>query len=133
MNATKTRTRKTEERTAKLMQLGASQVLALTCGKDTVFYKLETLDHGFGEAAFRLSKADRGDGPGEVYDVLMDGARSSCECKGFLQWHHCKHVESLESLIAAGKLPSCKKQPERKVNAGCINCHHSYEACNCTI
>jgi hypothetical protein len=98
--------RKQEPRTARLMRLGDARVLALTCGKLTTFYRLTALDRGFGEAAFRLEKADAGDGPGEVYDVLLDGARSTCECKGFLRWGHCKHLESIEGLKAAGKLPA---------------------------
>ena len=91
-------------RTARLQQVGAATVLWLTSGKLTTAYRLTTLDHGFGKAAFRLAKADQGDGSPEVYDVLLDGARSSCECKGFLRWHHCKHLESIEQLIAAGKI-----------------------------
>lgn len=108
--------RKPQPRTARLMTVGTSQVLALTSGKDTTFYQLAALDHGFGEAAFRLSKADRGEGPGEVYDVLIDGARSSCECKGFLRHHHCKHLEGIEALIQSGKLavPAPKQQPAKR-------------------
>jgi hypothetical protein len=102
--ATPRKAKKPEPRTARLMRLGGSRVLALTCGDLTTFYRLTALDRGFGEAAYRLAKADAGDGPREVYDVLLDGARSTCECKGFLRWHHCKHLESIESLRAAGKV-----------------------------
>ena len=101
--------RKPQPHMARLHQLPSGLVLGLTTGKDTTFYGLTPLDHGFGQAAFRLSKAERGGVPGEVYDVLLDGARSSCDCQGFLRWHHCKHVEGLESLVAAGKLPACRK------------------------
>jgi hypothetical protein len=104
------------------MTVGDAQVLALTTGKDTVFYGVAVLDHGFGEAAFRLSKADRGDGPGEVYDVLIDGARSSCECKGFLSHRHCKHLEGIEALIKSGKLPICRKQPQAMTARHCFEC-----------
>ena len=47
---TVTRTRKSSkpERIARLMAIGASQVLALTQGKDTTFYSLASLGHGFG-------------------------------------------------------------------------------------
>jgi hypothetical protein len=100
---TATRTRKPQPRTAKLMLLGNVQVLALTTGKDTVFYKLETLlaDAGRG---FRLVKAERGNGPEETCDVHLDGQQSTCECKGFLRWGHCKHLESLTALTVAGKV-----------------------------
>lgn len=102
MPATKTSPKK-QTRFAKLMQLGSSLVLGLTAGQDTTFYQLAALtaDEGRG---FRLTKANRGDGPGEEYDVLLDGSRSSCECKGFLRWGHCKHIESLTALTGAGRL-----------------------------
>jgi hypothetical protein len=106
---TRKTTKKQQPRLARLHYLPSGLVLGLTANGDTVFYGLKTLDHGFGESAFRLSKAERGGIPGEVYDVLIDGARSSCECMGFLAHRHCKHVESIEGLIAAGKLPRCKK------------------------
>jgi hypothetical protein len=38
------------------------------------------------------------------YDVLLDSRRSSCECKGFLHWGHCKHVEGLQALLDAGRI-----------------------------
>jgi hypothetical protein len=41
---------------------------------------------------------------GEVYHVNLNGARSTCECAGFLR-HHCKHLESLAALRQRGKLP----------------------------
>jgi hypothetical protein len=82
-----------------LHHLPSGLVLGLTCGKDTTFYGLRTLDHGFGEAAFRLDKAERGGVAGEVYDVLIDGARSSCECMGFLRWKRCKHVGVLPARV----------------------------------
>ena len=103
---TTTKSRKTtkqQPRIAKLMQLGNVQVLALTCGKETTFYQLETLLADAGKG-FRLVKADCGNGPEETYDVHLDGQRSTCECKGFLRWNHCKHVESLTALSAAGKV-----------------------------
>jgi len=67
------------------MQVGGASVLALTVNKTTVFYALAVLDHGFGEAAFRLTKAIGAPGEAAAYDVLIDGARSSCECPGFLR------------------------------------------------
>jgi hypothetical protein len=32
-------------------------------------------------------------------------ADRNCDCLGFSQWHHCRHVESFAALIEAGKLP----------------------------
>ena len=41
---------------------------------------------------------------GEVYDVNLDGPRSSCECKGFMRWGHCKHLSACKALQKAGRL-----------------------------
>jgi hypothetical protein len=68
---TATKTRKPETRVARLMTLGTSTVLALTAGKDTTFYHLERFDSDFG-SAFRLTKAERGNGPEESYDVCLE-------------------------------------------------------------
>jgi hypothetical protein len=103
--------RKPKDRLARLMTVGGARVLALTQDKETVFYSLTDLDHGFGEAAFRLTKAIGAPGEEAEYDVMIDGARSTCECKGFLAHRHCKHLEGIEALIKSGKLPVCRKQP----------------------
>jgi len=108
MTTTTKKTRRPEARLARLMQVGASQVLALTKGKDTTFYRLEELSTSYGRG-FRLHKADKGDGPEDHYDVMLDGARTSCECLGNLKHNHCKHVESLQALVKSGKLPPAPK------------------------
>jgi hypothetical protein len=57
------------------------------------------LPSDFGRA-YRLTKPD-----GEQYHVLLaDDGRHSSECKGFLRWSHCKHVEGLAALRQAGFL-----------------------------
>src|SRR4051812_23582840 len=53
-------------------------------------------------AAYELRKLLQGDG--ETYHVLIAGPSSSCECKGFLRWGHCKHLESLTALQQANLL-----------------------------
>jgi hypothetical protein len=63
-------------------------------------YNLAPIPSEFGRA-FRLVKLL---GPHDRYDVLLDGERSRCECRGFLRWHHCKHVSALLALLQAGKL-----------------------------
>ncbi len=64
---------------------------------------------------FRLEKANPvpGEGEPDYYDVLLDGERSTCECKGFLRYGHRKHVESVRALVQCGKLsvPAPKQQP----------------------
>jgi hypothetical protein len=84
------RTRKPVARSARVAQVGTATVLWLTSGDHTTAYRVQAVPCQFGRAAFRLSKADRGDGPGETYDVLLDGARSTCDCRGFLKHGMCK-------------------------------------------
>jgi hypothetical protein len=104
---TATRTRKPQPRSMRLCTIGTADVLWLTVGKLTTAYKLTRLESDFGQA-YRLSKAIQGDGAAEEYDVcLLDGGRSTCECKGHLQHGHktvCKHIAALGLLQKQGKL-----------------------------
>jgi hypothetical protein len=103
--ATKQKTAK-QERSAKLMQIGESLILWLTRGKDITAYRVEAIRHDFGRAAFILHKADKGTGEErKEYEVLLDGANSTCSCPGNTYHGHCVHVESLTALQNAGKLP----------------------------
>ena len=79
---------------------------------ETFRYRLRSLD-GCAGLAFRVEKLDHLE-PGEPdnYDIALDpdgitdpdGGAHSCECKGYLKWGHCKHIESLLALIEAGVL-----------------------------
>jgi hypothetical protein len=118
LTATRTRTtRKSEVRSMRLTTIGNADVLWLTVGKLTTAYRLTRLpsDHG---TAYRLEKADHGNGTPETYDVcLMDGGRSTCECKGHLQHGHktvCKHIAALALLTKQGKLQSTPKPAARQ-------------------
>ncbi len=113
MNATQTRKprqRRPKARTVNLLlpvgPLDTNGVLRLTDGgKETLFF-VDRLASEVGGAAFRLTKFEqhqRGEDDA-VYNVLLDGERSSCECKGHLRHGHCRHVEALTALKAAGKL-----------------------------
>ena len=42
--------------------------------------------------------------PEAAYAVNLNGAASTCECRGFLRWGHCKHVAGLQALIRQGEL-----------------------------
>jgi hypothetical protein len=64
---------------------------------DLYYFAEVSADYGRG---FRVEKVG-----GDTYSVNLDGRASTCECKGFGRWAHCRHVESLTALIAAGKLP----------------------------
>jgi hypothetical protein len=109
---TRTRTKKTTERHCTLTTLTNGRVcLWLTTGNEVRAYILTELKTDFG-LGFRLGKADNGDGQMDEYDVLIDGRKSQCECKGFLRWGHCKHCESLVALLSAGKLSAALRQPK---------------------
>lgn len=73
-------------------------VVRIHQGKEEDSYLLYSLATDFGHG-WRLVKED-----GETYDINLNGPRSTCECKGFLRWHHCKHVEGLQALVSHGLL-----------------------------
>jgi hypothetical protein len=86
----------------------APAILTLHVGCDETTYLIRPVPNNFGEA-FELTKLEIvDDGPaerGEVYHVLFESEFSeSCECKGFLRWGHCKHLDSIKALRDAGKL-----------------------------
>jgi hypothetical protein len=66
-------------------------------------YLLYKIPADFG-TAFLVEKRDYAVGEEHRYHVNLDGEHGTCECKGFLQWNHCRHVESLRALTAAGRL-----------------------------
>jgi hypothetical protein len=105
--------RKQEPRTAHLTTIGTVRVLWLSVGKLTTAYQLESIPSDFG-TAYRLSKADYGDGAPEVYDVNIDllSGRHTCECKGNLRWNHCKHVDSLLTLINTRRIEAHTPKPQ---------------------
>ena len=72
-------------------------------------YFLTRLTSDFG-TAFRLEKIgdDASCTDGEIYAVCIDGTRSTCECKGFLRWGHCKHVDACTAITARETKPTVK-------------------------
>ena len=41
----------------------------------------------------------------EDYSTLIENAQDhTCECRGFLRWGKCKHVEALQALSARGDI-----------------------------
>jgi hypothetical protein len=117
--------RKPETRSLRLTTIGTADVLWLTVGKLTTAYKLTRLPSDFG-AAYRLDKAIQGDGQEESYDVcLLEGGRSSCECKGHLRHKtECKHIAALALLVKQGRLdgPKAEHQPARR-QPWCCRCN----------
>src|SRR5262249_29706008 len=85
-----------------LAPLGSNPgIVRIAVGKVIADYRVWPLASDFG-SSFALEKF----GAGERYHVLLDsaGGQHSCECKGFLRWGHCKHVEGLLALRKAGQL-----------------------------
>jgi hypothetical protein len=72
--------------------------LRITEGKKSGVYYFRRIPADFGQG-FEMAKPD-----GTVYHVCLAGKKSTCECKGFGRWGHCKHLEVLEALLAKGKL-----------------------------
>jgi hypothetical protein len=84
-----------------LRQTEGEHILELLVGNQSFHYWLAEVASDFGRA-FRLTKWSS-EGSGE-YDILLDGIQSQCECKGWLRWGHCKHVESLSALVNHGRI-----------------------------
>jgi hypothetical protein len=74
------------------------RTLTLRIGKKTDLYDLAALTTDYGRG-FQLTKAD-----GTTYHVVLDGLCSACDCKGHTKHGHCKHLDSLSALEAAGRL-----------------------------
>ncbi|MBL8796688.1 MAG: hypothetical protein JNM56_22490 [Planctomycetia bacterium] len=82
------------------------------------FYIARKLSADFGQA-YRLEKqAVETERAVEVYDVLLNGSRSSCDCPGGCYRPHrpCKHVAGLLALAAQGKLPGYRSPSLREVD-----------------
>jgi hypothetical protein len=82
---------------------GNPGILTITVGKEAAEYLVWPMASDFGRA-FRLDKVM--DCDAITYHVLLDpeGSKHSCECKGFLRWNHCKHIEGLLALHQGGRL-----------------------------
>jgi hypothetical protein len=101
---TKTRRRVKPARTIRLAvplnAEGQGGVVRITVGKESADYLLARVPADFG-TAFRLEKVGAEQ---DAYHVNLNGQQSTCECKGFTRWNHCKHTEGLAALVVAGRL-----------------------------
>jgi hypothetical protein len=68
-------------------------------------YFILPLPSDFG-VAFEVTKLVPGKGADTRYAVNLggEGEPATCECKGFLAHGHCRHLEGLAALRAAGRL-----------------------------
>jgi hypothetical protein len=110
MNATATapaRQRKPRPKPARFVRLAiqpeetAPGIVSIRVGKEAADYFLTILPADFGRG-FNVEKIGlHADGK---YAVNIDGAKHSCDCKGFARWSRCKHADGIAALIAAGRL-----------------------------
>lgn len=98
------RTRKVKKRSATINR--AAVLTLKEEGRPETNFHLTAMRSDFGRA-YELKKFIAEGG--ETYHVCMypDGKHSTCECKGFLRWGKpCRHISSLQALIAAGRMPA---------------------------
>ncbi len=77
-------------------------IVRIWVGNEYADYFLTLLPADFGRG-FKVEKIGlHATEPG--YAVNIDGAKRSCECKGFLHHGHCKHADGLAALVAVGWL-----------------------------
>lgn len=92
-----------DESGADILAITQSRIVRGVEVKSRDFYRVENNPNA--RWAFRLHKlVHEGEDP-TVYDVLIDGDNSSCDCIGFTQYGRpCKHITSVSALIEARKL-----------------------------
>jgi hypothetical protein len=79
-------------------------VLKIAVGAEADVYFFRRLPCGLeGCEAFEVQKLAQ-EGVCPAYHVLLDGqsGKHSCECKGFLRYGRCKHVDGLRVLLGKG-------------------------------
>lgn len=70
-------------------------------------YAVDELDVDAPARAFQLTKLAGGsDAESEGYAVFLCAATGdrSCECRGFLRWGSCKHLDFVRDLVSRGCL-----------------------------
>jgi len=76
--------------------------LRIRVGRDEAVYTVQPTRSDIGGRAAHFVKQGPvdpcEDGSGH-HDVLLDGADSYCDCKGFLRWGHCRHLYALEVAL----------------------------------
>ena len=108
MNTSTTKPRTPQQRSMQYVHTGLVGLLWITQGKKTVGYMVEdtSVFTNADASTFRLTKTD-----GTVYNVLLDGPASLCDCLGFehggmntQDGKGCKHIAALTLLRQLGKV-----------------------------
>jgi hypothetical protein len=76
-------------------------------GKPTDRYAVTRFPCDLAGAGYRCVKTTAGTDPeADAYDVFLSdrGDRDTCDCRGFLRWGHCRHVDGLRAVIDLGAL-----------------------------
>lgn len=90
-------------------ELPAAGTVRIKCKRAYCCYVVTEFPCGWDGRAFGLGKADGDTGTDREesgYDVFIgrNGQDKLCGCKGFTRHGHCKHVATVEALIANGWL-----------------------------
>src|SRR5579883_1069958 len=98
-------TRKSRKPLVKLISLVRPGLVRIVQGHNADLYSVQRVEADWG-IAYRVCKVDEaGVEQADPYHVHFDAELgNSCDCKGFISHHHCKHRDGLRALIAAGKL-----------------------------
>ena len=126
-SSTKSRPRVKPERRVHLYD-GTPALLEMTIGKEEFAYWLKQIPADFG-MGFEVKKISTdGSAPSEdVYHVNIDllSGHHTCTCKGNTFCGHCKHVESLLSLINCRRIevPQLQAKPVAKAEPWCEHCN----------
>jgi hypothetical protein len=76
---------------------------------DVFVYRIHRISGTVAGAGFRLLRIEtpRPDDDAGVYDVFLPEPNGqhphplpSCDCKGFLRWGHCKHIDATIALVS---------------------------------
>ena len=78
---------------------GGPGAVSIAMGKREDTYTITPILSDYGRAYLVEKIAD-----GTTYAVNIDGRMSACECMGYLRHGHCKHVDTLRELHAAGTI-----------------------------
>lgn len=86
--------------------------IEIKVGKESAVYLIHPVESQLasGATGFEVEKLDANLAADERYHVHLtqEPANCSCECKGFLRWSHCKHIDGLSVLTTTGRIPKVK-------------------------